>query len=109
MPGDWKEDPNFRAAKPQNFNREKMYVVEILEGSIRFRNHSSDSPACECTAAEIIFEEASTDGMGEQEIRINYRYDSERRPIYEADPNTIKTELDDKWFNSYKEFYEMLD
>ena len=86
-----------------------MYVVEILEGSIRFRNHSSDSPACECTAAEIIFEEASTDGMGEQEIRINYRYDSERRPIYEADPNTIKTELDDKWFNSYKEFYEMLD
>ena len=109
MPGDWSEDAEFRAANPEIFKRDKMYVVEILEGSIRFRNHSEDAPECECTAAEIIFEEASTDGIGEQEIRINYRYDSERKPVYEADPNSIKTTLERKWFNSYNEFYENLD
>ena len=60
------------------FEREKYWVVEILEGSIRFRNHKENSMMCECTGAEIVFEEASTDGIGEQQIRINYRYDSER-------------------------------
>ena len=109
MPGDWTVDPNFRAAKPNNFNREKKYVVEILEGSIRFRNHAEDAIACECTGAEIIFEEASTDGIGEQEIRINYRYDSERKPVYDADPSTLKAQLDGRRFNDYGEFYDVLD
>lgn len=109
MPGDWKEDPKFRAALPENFDRVKKYVVEILEGSIRFRNHKGDVPECECTAAEIVFEEASTDGIGEQEIRINYRYDSERKPIYEANPKDIKTTVENVSYGSYNEFYSTLD
>lgn len=91
------------------FDREKYWVVEILEGSIRFRNHKDSIRPCECTGAEIVFEEASTDGIGEQQIRINYRYDSERKPVYSADPSTIKETLERSWFSSFGDLYSTLE
>ena len=38
MPGDYAKHRDFRAASPDFFPRNRQFIIEILEGSIRFRN-----------------------------------------------------------------------
>ena len=65
------------------FSDSKTYVLEIIEGSIKFSNHYDASVMKNCHGAEITFSEtAREEESGEQVISIKYDYESERIPIY---------------------------
>ena len=65
------------------FDSSKKYVLEIIEGSIKFRNHTESDVLKNCKGAVITFSEtAREEESGEQVINIKYEYESDRLPIY---------------------------
>ena len=58
------------------------YILEIIEGSIKFKNEYKDNRPI---GAELVFSETDYEGFeyqGEQYIGINYTYISEKLPVY---------------------------
>ena len=77
------------------FREEKNvhYILDIVEGRIMFRNHSVPSEEKMCKGAEIGFR--FTDAK-EQEISIDYTWESERVPVYDFDVNTFLSDVQGK-------------
>ena len=69
---------------PIEFNSD--YIIEIIEGDIKFNNKTFEIGAKNCKSAEIYFTMSQREELsGEQIIGINYRYMSDRVPIYTFD------------------------
>lgn len=112
MFSDYMDDSSRRVALPENgyFPREKTFIIEILEGSIHFRNHRQSVEQKECRAADIVFSETATQGMGEQDIRINYSYSSDRLHIAEFPTKEQAEEiLSEKTFDDFQQMYDFID
>ena len=88
------------------FSNSKTYVLEIIEGSIKFRNHQEAQHLKYCNDAEILFSEtAREEESGEQVINVKYDYESERIPVYTyAKPAGVAHDT-----TSVKAMYEQLD
>lgn len=87
------------------FDSKKTYVIEILEGYIRFMNRHTPEEKKFCHGAEITFGESYRDSEQEQYIRIDYTYESDRLPIYEFNQTQFKSETERTKHESYADFY----
>lgn len=85
-------------------NPDTHYVLDIVEGRIMFRNHHVVDNEKYCNGAEIGFR--FTDEK-EQEIKIDYTYESERVPVYEFDSESFVTEMRDASVTN-QEFYDLM-
>lgn len=65
-----------------SFNTMDEYVLEILSGTIKFRNREQNSQQKYCIGAEVEFNDPNREDYGEQVISVNYKYKSERVRIY---------------------------
>ena len=72
------------------FDNRDEYILEIIEGSIKFRTHSDNSEEKYCKEARVDFSQPNTEDVNvEQEIRVSYKYSSDRKPIYEYDNSSV--------------------
>ena len=72
------------------FDNRDEYILEIIEGSIKFRTHSDNSEEKYCKEARVDFSQPNTeDANVEQQIHVSYKYSSDRTPIYEYDNSGV--------------------
>ena len=87
------------------FKKDTHYILDIVEGRIMFRNHSVPSEEKMCKGAEITFR--FTDEK-EQEISLDYTYESERVPVYEFDSSSFVADVRNTSLSA-QEFYDRMD
>ena len=83
----------------------KHYVLDIVEGRIMFHNHHIPGKEKFCKGAEIGFR--FTDEK-EQEIRVDYTWESERVPIYDFSSDEFVQQVNDTSLTA-QSFYDTLD
>ena len=84
-------------------NETQEYILEIIEGDIKFRNHR-DNVTKQCKSADVFFAQTfREEETGEQVIGVNYTYESERVPLYQLDSNKINSSYTD-----YKSLYDIV-
>lgn len=82
-------DDSIPAASDFFTNETQEYILEIIEGDIKFRNHSNDITK-QCKSADVFFTETfREEETDEQVIGVNYTYESDRVPVYKLDYSKI--------------------
>ena len=72
------------------FDNRDEYILEIIEGSIKFRTHFDNSEEKYCKEARVDFSQPNTEDVNvEQQIHVSYKYSSDRTPIYEYDNSGV--------------------
>lgn len=84
------------------FDKTEDYVLEIIDGEMKFRNNDKKQSK-HCDAASIVFNEAQTDNQKEQQVYITYDFSSDRQEIY-----SLKTESVYGDYNSMEELHRNL-
>lgn len=85
-------------------NETQEYILEIIEGDIKFRNHRN-TVTKQCKSADVFFAQTfREEETGEQVIGVNYTYESDRVPLYKLDLSKINPSYTD-----YKSLYNSLD
>lgn len=77
-----KEDKYNAETEVKIMDADTEYVVEIIDGEMKFRNNSKENQK-DCDGAVITFAEPyNDDKQNEQQISISYEYKSDRQRIY---------------------------
>jgi hypothetical protein len=107
MPGDYVGHRDFRAARPDYFPRERKFILEIFEGTMKFRNHHDAKQLKHCIGADVIFGDATVE-EGEQPVFINFKWQSDRIPVYEVQTNELLNKLNTTQFNDFQEVQDCM-
>jgi hypothetical protein len=107
MTGDYVGHRDFRAARPDYFPRERKFILEIFEGTMKFRNHHDVKQLKHCIGADVIFGDATVE-EGEQPVFINFKWQSDRIPVYEVQTNELLNKLNTTQFNDFQEVQDCM-
>ena len=107
MLGDYVGHRDFRAARPDYFPRERKFILEIFEGTMKFRNHHDAKQLKHCIGADVIFGDATVE-EGEQPVFINFKWQSDRIPVYEVQTNELLNKLNTTQFNDFQEVQDCM-
>ena len=107
MTGDYIGHRDFRAARPDYFPRERKFILEIFEGTMKFRNHHDAKQLKHCIGADVIFGDATVE-EGEQPVFINFKWQSDRIPVYEVQTNELLNKLNTTQFNDFQEVQDCM-
>ena len=107
MNSEWQMMPDFRAAKEDFFPREHKFILEIFQGTLKFRNHKVKEMEKFCNSAEVIFGDSTVE-EGEQPVFVNYKWISDRIPVYDFDREKFKQDLNDESLDDMQKFYDVM-
>lgn len=102
MSGDYVNHKDFRAAWSNYFPRKRKFILEIFEGTMKFRNHHDATQLKHCVGADVIFGDATVE-EGEQPVFVNFKWQSDRMPIYEIDTSSMLDKLESTRFENFQE------
>ena len=107
MSGDYVNHKDFRAAYENYFPRKHKFILEIFEGTMKFRNHHDATQLKHCMGADVIFGDATVE-EGEQPVFINFKWQSDRMPIYEIDTSSMLDKLESTPFENFQEVQDCI-
>ena len=83
------------------------YIIEIFEGRILFNNNNKTG--AECNRAVVTIKEPEQMPPNEQDIFVDYTYESERTPIYTFDADAFNSLCLQQSFSDINDLYRAID